>query len=59
MVVLSAAICTKSGKGEYRIFMTPIKINFLNVCPALIARQFVEMSRIRTEVIIFIILQLK
>lgn len=44
MVVLSAAICTKSGKGIFVTFESAM------IYAALISRQFVEMTRIRIEV---------
>ena len=70
MVVLSGAICTKTGKGEDSRIILFIISNMLSTVPtrprkdnillylaicinrptALIARQFVEMTRIRIEV---------
>lgn len=56
MVVLSAAVCTKAGKGIIaRVRENPMRFAHLKdllivTTPALVARQFVEVSRIRIEV---------
>ena len=60
-VVLSVAICTKTGKREYLPYTGGIRLSlflqfyillacFMPAPTALLARQFVEMSRLRIEV---------